>query len=104
MQKRTIPGLPARLIDPRPVIGVGIVVCLVVFIVAMMTPGQEMWVHVSLWGLVIGLGIYLVFAWQRAAVRRGSRTAQSSLPDVEQKGDQAYEILSQDESITSSTP
>ena len=91
MMKRTIPALPARLIDPRPVIAAGTAAWLVslatLLVVGVHT--TAMWVAVC--GIAVGIVIYAIFAWQRSAVRRGAATAQTSLPDVQRKGDEAVD-------------
>lgn len=91
MMKRTIPALPARLIDPRPVIAAGTAAWLVslatLLVVGVHT--TAMWVAVC--GIAVGIVIYAIFAWQRSAVRRGAATAQASLPDVQRKGDEAVD-------------
>ncbi|MEQ3836158.1 DUF2530 domain-containing protein [Lawsonella clevelandensis] len=91
MKKRSIPALPARLIDPRPVIAAGTAAWLV-SLVTLLVAGVHttaMWVAVC--GVGVGVGIYAIFAWQRSAVRRGAATAQTSLPDVQREGDKAVD-------------
>ncbi|WQD12622.1 MAG: DUF2530 domain-containing protein [Lawsonella clevelandensis] len=80
------PALPARLIDPRPVIAAGTAAWLVslatLLVVGVHT--TAMWVAVC--GIAVGIVIYAIF-WQRSAVRRGL-PLRSSLPDVQRKGDE----------------
>lgn len=96
MKKRTIPALPAGLIDPRPVIGAGTGAWLVVVIVALVIHDYGVLMWTGICGLLIGVGIYIIFAWQRNAVRRGTRSAQTSLPDVSRNGDAAQDVVELD--------
>jgi protein-S-isoprenylcysteine O-methyltransferase Ste14 len=73
------PPLPAALLQVWPVIVVGEVAWLVAAVVAFAVPTLDSWRPVTLAGLGVGLlgtGVYL---WQRAAVRRGVRGAQTGL-------------------------
>jgi hypothetical protein len=75
-----IPELPARLRAPEPVIVVGMVAWLIATVVVWLTDlGGDRALIVCLVGLVVGVaGTILVFA-QKAAVRRGSTSAQEGL-------------------------
>ena len=60
MKKRTIQALPAKLIDPRPVLLSGIgawIVCLMTLLIVGVKT-TAMWTAV--WGIAIGLGIYVL--------------------------------------------
>ncbi|HHY07893.1 MAG TPA: DUF2530 domain-containing protein [Corynebacteriales bacterium] len=91
MAKRTIPTLPAGLIDPRPVIGAGTGAWVVVLIVSLVMKDYGLIMWTAICGLIFGAALYGVFAWQRNAVRRGKKTAQTSLPDVRRNGDAEYD-------------
>ncbi|HKS45195.1 MAG TPA: DUF2530 domain-containing protein [Amycolatopsis sp.] len=81
---RPVPELPPRLIDLFPIVLVGTGLWLAAFVVLLVhalisdqAPGVWLWTTVA--GVVIscmGLGI---MSWQRAAARRGSRSAQTGL-------------------------
>ena len=93
MKKRTIQALPAKLIDPRPVLLSGIgawIVCLMTLLIVGVKT-TAMWTAV--WGIAIGLGIYVLFLYQRRALRRGDSTAQTSLPDVGRYDDAAADYV-----------
>jgi hypothetical protein len=64
------PPLPAALLDPRPVILVIAAGWLIATVLTFTVPGLQEWRPFA----VAGLGV-----WQRHAVRRGSRGAQSGL-------------------------
>ena len=78
------PPLPARFTDLHTVVGVGSALWLlgaVVLLVAHLTADRplDVWFTTCVCGVVlggVGIGIY---SWQRAAARRGSRTAQEGL-------------------------
>lgn len=91
MKKRTIPALPARLIDPRPVIAEGTGAWLVSLATLLVVGVHTATMWVAVCGVAVGIGIYAIFAWQRSAVRRGATTAQMSLPDVQREGDEAVD-------------
>lgn len=87
MTKRTIPTLPAGLVDPRPVIGAGTGAWVVALIVSLVLKDYGLTMWTAICGIICGVLLYGVFAVQRNAVRRGARTAQKSLPDIERNGD-----------------
>ena len=78
------PPLPARFTDVHTVVGIGSLLWLVgavAFLVAHVVAGRplDIWFTTCVCGLVlggIGIGIH---SWQRAAARRGSRTAQEGV-------------------------
>jgi hypothetical protein len=73
------PALPARLLDPVPVIAVGALIWLVVAVLAFSVPGLEGWRPVALAGLGTGALGTTIFVWQRSAAQRGARGAQVGL-------------------------
>lgn len=76
---RTPPPLPAALADPRPALVVGILAWLVAFLAVLVTGGSGTVLWTGLAGTVLGvLGLGIVY-WQRAAARRGARSAQRGL-------------------------
>jgi hypothetical protein len=83
---REPPPLPPRFSDMHTVVGVGMVLWLlgaVGLLVAHVAGGRplDLWFTTCLIGTALGaLGIG-IFTWQRAAARRGSRTAQEGLDD-----------------------
>lgn len=87
MAKRTIPTLPAGLVDPRPVIGAGTGAWVVALVVSLVMKDYNLIMWTAICGIIYGIVLYIVFAVQRNAVRRGARTAQKSLPDVQRNGD-----------------
>jgi hypothetical protein len=82
------PPLPRRYDDLHTVVGVGSVLWLLgaaAFLTAHLVAGRplDIWFTTCVTGVVlggVGIGIY---SWQRAAARRGSRTAQQGLDDEE---------------------
>lgn len=73
------PVLPAVLLEPWPVI-VAIAACwLVVVVLAFAVPNLHDWRPTAVAGLVVGVLGTSIFLWQRSAVRRGSRGAQSGI-------------------------
>jgi Protein of unknown function (DUF2530) len=80
----SLPELPARLVDPTLVVLVGMAAWMVVSVVLLGAwvfgsgPLSE-WFWTSIAGSALGLFGYGVFRWQRAAARRGSRSAQTGL-------------------------
>lgn len=80
VEPRTPVPLPPRLTDPRPVILVGVAAWVVATAVVLVGgEGFAAALPVCVAGLVVsafGMALFLV---QRAAVRRGSRTAQKGL-------------------------
>jgi Protein of unknown function (DUF2530) len=73
------PALPAALLKPWPVIVVIATGWAVALVLAFTVPGLHEWRPITIAGLGVGaLGTSIVL-WQRRAVRRGSRGAQSGL-------------------------
>ena len=75
---RELPPLPPAFTRMRTVVGVGTVLWLVAAAVAFLT-GPPLLLITCLVGAGLGGVGWAVFAWQRAAARRGSRLAQSGL-------------------------
>lgn len=81
---RPVPDLPPRLTALLPIVIVGTLIWLAGFVVFAIrdfgggrTPGIWLWTCLAGVGIsLIGMGI---MAWQRAAARRGSRSAQTGL-------------------------
>lgn len=74
-----LPQLPDGLLEVWPVIGVGVLAWLGAAAAAFAIPAFEAWRPVTLAGLGVGLLGTGIFLWQRDAVRRGSRGAQTGL-------------------------
>jgi hypothetical protein len=75
------PPLPARLSRPAVVAVVGSVVWALLalgLLLAWLVGGRplDLWFATAIVGTALGAFGYGVFAWQRSAARRGSRTAQ----------------------------
>ncbi|MBU8808852.1 DUF2530 domain-containing protein [Mycolicibacterium goodii] len=75
----TPPQLPRALLDPRPVITVIAFGWLIATIAAFMLPDLHQLRPYTAAGLGVGVLGTSIFLWQRRAVRRGSRGAQSGL-------------------------
>jgi hypothetical protein len=73
------PGLPKILLEPWPVIVVIAVGWLIATVLAFTVPGLHDWRPIAVAGLGVGVLGTSIFLWQRRAVRRGSRGAQSGL-------------------------
>lgn len=73
------PPLPAPLLTQWPVIGGIAVGWLVAVILAFAVPALHDWRPTTVAGLGVGVLGTSIFLWQRAAVRRGSRGAQTGL-------------------------
>lgn len=73
------PELPARLLDPRPVIAVIALGWLVAVGLAFTVDALHSWRPVTLAGLGVGVLGTSIYLWQRHAVRRGSRGAQHGI-------------------------
>ena len=73
------PSLPAILLEPWPVIIVIAVGWLIAVILTFTVTGLQEWRPVAIAGLGVGALGTSIFLWQRHAVRRGSRGAQSGL-------------------------
>ncbi|WP_156662764.1 DUF2530 domain-containing protein [Mycobacterium sp. 1274761.0] len=78
-QQPSPPGLPAILLDPWPVIVVIATGWLIAVILAFTVAGLHQWRPICVAGLGVGALGTSIFLWQRSAVRRGSRGAQSGL-------------------------
>ena len=73
------PALPAALLAPWPVI-VAITCCwLIATVLAFTVSSLHAWRPITIAGLGVGVLGTSIFLWQRHAVRRGSRGAQSGL-------------------------
>ncbi|QXQ15992.1 DUF2530 domain-containing protein [Skermania piniformis] len=78
--RRSVPDIPARFTDPLPVLAVGTVAWLIATAVVWLSGAR--WAEarpVCLMGLAVGLLGYTIFSVQRAAARRGAKTAQTGL-------------------------
>jgi len=73
------PALPAILLKPWPVIVVITAGWLVAVVLAFTVPGLQEWRPFTIAGLAVGALGTSIMLWQRRAVRRGSRGAQSGL-------------------------
>jgi hypothetical protein len=73
------PPLPAGLLKVWPVIAVGALAWLAAAVLAFAVPAFASWRPVTLAGLGVGLLGTGIFLWQRDAVRRGVRGAQTGL-------------------------
>jgi hypothetical protein len=76
------PPLPARLLAAWPVIAVGELAWLIATVVAFLVPALEAWRPLTVAGLGVGALGTGIFLWQRDAVRRGARGAQTGLADA----------------------
>lgn len=72
---RHTPELPKRLTDLTPVVMVGTTLWLGALIVLFFVT-HGVWVQTALAGVVLGLIGFGIIFWQRAAARRGSKSAQ----------------------------
>ena len=80
------PPLPRRFSDMPTVVGVGTTLWLLgaaALLVAHLVGGRplDVWFATCVIGVVLGGVGVAIFSWQRAAARRGSRTAQEGLDD-----------------------
>lgn len=73
------PALPAVLLKPWPVIVVITAGWLIATVLAFTVSGLHEWRPFTIAGLGVGVLGTSIFLWQRHAVRRGSRGAQSGL-------------------------
>jgi hypothetical protein len=73
------PALPAVLLKPWPVIVVIAAGWLIALVLAFTVPGLHEWRPFTVAGLGVGVLGTSIVLWQRSAVRRGSRGAQSGL-------------------------
>jgi hypothetical protein len=76
---RDPPPLPAGLLEVWPVIAVGTAAWLAVAAAAFLAPALHSWRPVTVAGLGVGLFGTGIFLWQRDAVRRGARGAQTGI-------------------------
>jgi Flp pilus assembly protein TadB len=83
MDRQSVGGesvLSPRLTDPAPVLAVGIIAWIVASVVVVFS--GDRWAHAlptCLTGIVMGAVGFTLFLVQRAAARRGSKTAQRGL-------------------------
>lgn len=73
------PALPAALLEPWPVILVIAAAWVVTTVLAFTVAALHEWRPYTIAGLGIGVLGTSIFLWQRHAVRRGARGAQSGL-------------------------
>jgi hypothetical protein len=73
------PALPAMLLKPWPVIAVITAGWLIATVLAFAVSGLHGWRPYTIAGLGVGVLGTSIWLWQRHAVRRGSRGAQSGL-------------------------
>ncbi|GAA2790191.1 MULTISPECIES: DUF2530 domain-containing protein [Crossiella] len=74
------PALPRGLTDAVPAVSVGTGIFFAAFVVLLLVRGTEsVWTWTCLVGGLLGFTGLAVIAWQRAAARRGSRTAQTGV-------------------------
>ncbi|SNS41427.1 Protein of unknown function [Rhodococcoides kyotonense] len=78
MNRETV--LSPRLTDPAPVLAVGILAWIVATVVVVLSGDRWAFATTTCWtGIVVGVLGFTVFLVQRAAARRGSKTAQRGL-------------------------
>ena len=75
------PPLPARLLNPRPVILVGVALWVLTTVAAFVVPALESWRPIAVAGLGVSVIGTSIFGWQASAARRGSRGAQTGIPE-----------------------
>ena len=75
---RDVPPLPPAFTRMRTVIGIGTLLWLAAAVIVAVTGPQQALVTCLVGAGLGGVG-WAIFAWQRAAARRGSRTAQRGL-------------------------
>jgi hypothetical protein len=73
------PALPAILLKPWPVIVVIATGWVIAAVLAFTVPALHEWRPITVAGLGVGVLGTSIVLWQRRAVRRGSRGAQSGL-------------------------
>lgn len=73
------PALPARLLEPVPVIVVIALGWLIAVTLAFTVPGLHDWRPITVAGLGVGLLGTAIFLLQRRSARRGDRGAQQGL-------------------------
>jgi hypothetical protein len=75
-----VPQIPPRLTDPVPVLTIGILGWIVALVVFTATGDRSDDAVATCWsGIAVGAVGFALFLTQRAASRRGSRTAQRGL-------------------------
>jgi Protein of unknown function (DUF2530) len=75
---RDVPPLPPAFTRMRTVIGIGTLMWLAAAVIVAVT-GSQLALVTCLVGAGLGGVGWAIFVWQRAAARRGSRTAQRGL-------------------------
>lgn len=73
------PPLPRRLSDVPTIVGLGSLLWAAAAVVMLLTGRTGVGLATCVAGTVLGGIGYAVFRWQRAAARRGSRSAQQGL-------------------------
>ncbi|MBI5736746.1 MAG: DUF2530 domain-containing protein [Mycolicibacterium neoaurum] len=73
------PALPARLLEPVPVIVVVALGWLIAAVLAFTVPGLHEWRPIAVAGLGVGVLGTAIFLLQRRSARRGDRGAQRGL-------------------------
>ncbi|MDQ2637844.1 MAG: DUF2530 domain-containing protein [Actinomycetota bacterium] len=73
------PPLPQALLNPWPVIAVIAAGWVIAAVLSFTVPGLAEWRPYTVAGLGVGALGTSIFLWQRSAVRRGARGAQSGL-------------------------
>ena len=74
-----VPPLPPTFTRMRTVVGVGTLLWLAAAVVVAVAAGPPLVLATCLVGAGLGGVGWAIFAWQRAAARRGSRTAQQGV-------------------------
>ncbi|MBO0839523.1 MAG: DUF2530 domain-containing protein [Sciscionella sp.] len=72
------PPLPQRLVDIRPLLGIGTGAWFIAFVVLLLGDRGE-WMWTSLAGWLLGIAGFAVAWWQRTAADSGRRGAQRGL-------------------------
>lgn len=73
------PSLPPRFNQVTTMLAVGTALWIIATAVAALVRPPDIWLLTCVVGAVLGGVGYSVFAWQRSAARRGSRTAQHGI-------------------------
>jgi Protein of unknown function (DUF2530) len=73
------PPLPPGLLEPWRVIAAGAVAWVVVAVLSFTVPALQDWRPVSIAGLATGVLGTAIFLWQKSAVQRGVRGAQTGI-------------------------
>lgn len=73
------PALPPRFNQVTTLLAVGTALWIVAGVVVAVVGAPGIWLLTCVVGAVLGSVGYSIFAWQRSAARRGSRTAQQGL-------------------------